>query len=323
MWRLTIKVACAIVVFAALSFAQTGRLTEAEGLKAVERATNPTAKLAAAEEFVKRFPQSKHRREIATLVAWEILVEQDGTVAVTLFERAQSIFTTEEEREIFKPLALGVYAAGDRPDEAFRLAAEKLSKDTDDVQVLVLMAEVGAKQLIKKNPKYADLALQYGLKAIDILESGKKPENMDQLIWGGYTGQVGQVYQHVAVLYLGRGEMEKPKTLLRKAIASSPYHPPYHAFLARVLKIEYEKEKAANDLLPEGQQKHETQKRLNQTLDTIIDEYAQAVGMSTGRPEYQAAMQQMIPDLTRYYKERNNQSTQGLQQLIDKYKPGK
>jgi hypothetical protein len=90
-----------------------------------------------------------------------------------------------------------------------------------------------------------------------------------------------------------------------------------------VLQVEYEKEKAANDLLPEGQQKQETQKRLDNTLDTIVDEYAQAVGMSIGRPDYQAAMQQMIPDLTRYYKERNNQSTQGLQKLIDKYKPGK
>jgi hypothetical protein len=39
-----------------------------------------------------------------------------------------------------------------------------------------------------------------------------------------------------------------------------------------------------------------------------------------GRQEYVQLMQQVIPDLTTYYKYRNNQSTKGLQQLINKYR---
>jgi len=76
----------------------------------------------------------------------------------------------------------------------------------------------------------------------------------------------------------------------------------------------------AYEALPEGKEKKETLMRLDAMLDTIIDAYARAAALATGRPEYQTLMQQVIPDLTNYYKYRNNQSTKGLQQLIDKYK---
>ena len=72
--------------------------------------------------------------------------------------------------------------------------------------------------------------------------------------------------------------------------------------------------------MPDGKQKQEALKKLDAVLDTIIDAYARAAGLATGRPQYQALMQQVIPDLTNYYKYRNNNSTKGLQQLIEKHR---
>ncbi|HLE63208.1 MAG TPA: hypothetical protein VI750_08720, partial [Pyrinomonadaceae bacterium] len=73
--------------------------------------------------------------------------------------------------------------------------------------------------------------------------------------------------------------------------------------------------------MPEGKEKTEMLAKLQGMIDSIIDSYARVVALSTGKPEYQALLQQVMPDLTSYYKYRHNQSVEGLQQLIDKYKP--
>lgn len=127
--------------------AQTTQLTEEEALSAITRATNLSTKLAAAEEFVARFPKSTSRLKAAELVAAEILKVRNGTVAITLVERAQTIFTAAEELEIFQPVALEAYATGNRPNDAFKLAAELLAKNPDDVEILVQMTSAGIAEI--------------------------------------------------------------------------------------------------------------------------------------------------------------------------------
>src|SRR5215211_7083480 len=108
--KLVMKALLIAAVSGETLLAQTNQLTEAEALLAITVATNPSTKLAAAEEFVARFPKSASRLKAAELVAAEILKVRNGTVAITLVERAQSIFTADAEREIFKPVALEAYA---------------------------------------------------------------------------------------------------------------------------------------------------------------------------------------------------------------------
>ena len=81
--------------------------------------------------------------------------------------------------------------------------------------------------------------------------------------------------------------------------------------------------KAATDYksMPESAEKPAALKRVEGLIDQIIDAYAHAVALGSGKPEHQAMMQQLTTDLTDYYKFRHNNSTEGLQQLIDKYKP--
>jgi tetratricopeptide (TPR) repeat protein len=299
--------------------AQSG--TEAEALAAVKRATNPTTKLAAAEDFVARFPNSNARVNVAEIVADEILKIKNGSVALALLERARAVFTSEREQEILKPAALEAYAIGNRADDAFALAGEMLAKNPDDLQVLIRMTSAGADETRKKNRKYAEVSLQYGLKAISVIETGKQTGNVDEQTWALLKDNLAQLYQQTAILYLVVGNAEQAKTRLNKASVLSPRDPSNFALLARVLTADYLSQRDAFDAMPDGNSKQEMQKKLDSVLDALIDAYARAAGLATGRAEYQTLLQQVIPDLTTYYKLRHNQSLKGLQQLINRYRP--
>lgn len=311
------------ILAAEIVCAQTHQLTEAEALTAITLATNPSTKLAAAEEFINRFPKSSSRIKAAELVAAEILKVKNGTVAITLVERAQSIFTAEEEREILKPVALEAYATGNRANDAFKLAAELLTKNPDDLNVLVQMTSLGADEVRKRNREHADVALQYGLKAITLVEGKPKPSRRnDDLSADGPTPEVdlAQLYQQTAILHLGSGNVDEARSRLTRATELRPDDPSNFALLGRVIHADYVKQMEAYEAMPDGKQKQETLTKLDALLDTIIDAYAHAAALATGRPQFQTLLQQVIPDLTTYYKYRHNQSIQGLQELINKYK---
>jgi len=280
---------CVLVVSQNVIQAQT----EADALTAIKLATNPTTKLTAAEDFIARFPNSNARLTIAELVSAEILKVRDGAVALALLERARAIFTTDQEREVFKPVALGAYALGDRPDDAFALASEMLAKNPDDLSVLVRMTQVGSEEARKRNRKHTEVALQYGLKAIALIEAGTT-----------HKADLAQLYQQTAILYLSAGNTEEAKSHFTKASTLAPQDPSNFALLGRVISADYVAESKSNQIV----------------LDSIIDAYVRAAALATGRPEYQALLQQVIPDLTTYYKQRHG-SIKGLQQLINRYKP--
>jgi hypothetical protein len=61
-------------------------------------------------------------------------------------------------------------------------------------------------------------------------------------------------------------------------------------------------------------------KKAQEQLDRVIELYAQAVALAEGKAEYKQISDQLAPDLQSYYKYRHNGSTDGLQQLLDKYK---
>jgi len=306
------------VVAQGAAFAQS---TEADALAAIKLATNPTTKLTAAEDFVAKFPNSNERIHVAEVIANDILKIKNGAVALALLERARAVFTSEQEKEILKPAALEVYAIGNRPDDAFALAREMLAKNPDDLNVLVRMTDAGTEETRKKNRKYADVSLQYGLKAIALIEADKKPANVDDQTWALQKDNLAQLYQQTAILYLAAGNTGEASARLTKATKLSPLDPSNFALLARVINADYLLQMDAYEAMPEGRSKQETQRKLDGVLDSMIDAYAQAAGLATGHAEYQPLLQQVIPDLTVYYKRRHNESIKGLQQLINRYRP--
>ncbi|HET6978321.1 MAG TPA: hypothetical protein VFI24_18460 [Pyrinomonadaceae bacterium] len=312
-----LQACCVIVVLSATIVAQS--LNEADALKAITLATNPTTKLTAAEDFIAKFPNSTARLSVAETIATELRKIKNGTVALALLERAQAIFKQDNEREIFKPVALEIYTIGNRPDDAFALAADLLAKNPDDVHVLMLITLVGTEEARKRNRKYSDISLQYGLKAIALLEANQKPPDVADHIWALQRGNLDKLYQQTAILYLAAGNTQEATVRLTKASRLSPRDPSNFALLARIINADYLVQNEAYEAMTDGKSKEETRKKLDTLLDSIIDAYARAAGLATGRVEYQALLQQVIPDLTAYYKYRN-QSTKGLKQLIDRYR---
>lgn len=292
---------------------------EAQALAAIKLATNPTSKLAAAEDFIAKFPKSDERLHIAQLIAVEILKIKDAHVALALLDRAKAVFTSEQEREILKPVALEAFTIGGRADDAFALTSEMLAKNPDDLNVLVRITSAGAEEARKKNQKYADVSLQYGLKAIAIIEKGDKPSNLDEQTWSTHKTNLGQLYQQTAILYLAAQNEEEAKTRLKRASELSPRDPANFALLGRVINSDYLAQMKSYEEMPDGVQKQEALRKVEAVLDTVIDAYARAAGLATGRAEYQPLLQQMILDLTTYYKYRHK-STKGLPELINKYR---
>lgn len=316
--RVLVNAFCVFVVSSAAVSAQS--ITEADALTAIKLATNPTTKLTAAEDFIAKFPNSTARLSVAEVIAGEILKIKNGAVALALLERAQAIFTSDNERDVLKPAALEAYVIGNRAENAFALAAEMLATNPDDIQVLTRMAKAGADEASKKNRKYVDISLQYGLKAIALLEANTKPASVADEAWALQRGKLDQLYQQTAILYLTLQNTDEAKERFTKASMLAPQDPANFAFLARVINAEYLVQKDAYDAMKDGKSKQDAQKKLEGLLDSMIDAYARAVGLATGRVEYQAILQSVIPDLTNHYKTRHNQSIKGLQELINRYR---
>ena len=296
---------------------------EMQALNNINSMTDPAAKLAAVEAFMKKYPKSEARLQIAERVAEDIAKLKDATQAIALAEKAQTVFTTEPELGIIKTVTLEAYAGGNRADDAFRMAAEILAKNPEDVHVLVLMTQTGTDEVKKKNPKYAPQSLLYGVKAIELIEANKKPANMNDASWDIHKSALPQLYEQTAILNLVAGNAVEAKQRLIKSTSLAPTEPSGFALLGLLLNDEYIQLAGGYKAMPEGKPKEEMLKRLEGILDNVIDAYAHTVALATGRPGFEGMLKQVSDDLTSYYKYRHNQSTEGLQQLIDKYKaPG-
>lgn len=313
---------CAFLV-PILATAQVQRTpTEAEVLAIVKSATNPTLKLAAAEDFVARFPNSGARSSIAELITGEILTVRDGAVALALLERAHAIFTTEQEREILKPAALHAHVTNGKLDHAFAVAKEILATDPENLRVLMLMNQAGISEGLRRELKLIEQALQYGLTAISIIEKGIKPAKISDEAWSMHKAEVWFCYRNTSILYLAlpTPNLEESKKLSRKATLLKPLEPFNFALLGMAFDREYDIQRQVYEKMPDGPAKQEARKKLDSTLDSIIDAWAKAIGLATGQPRYQDLITTFVPTLMKYYRLRNNDSAAGLQALINKYR---
>jgi len=311
-----------IVLVCTLSSAQQSPITtspEEIAFAAVSEATNPAARVAAAEDFVTKFPTSAQRPKIAALVSEHLTILRNPEIAMSLLDRARAIFTSPTEWETLKPAALSVYISADRTDEAFALAADLLSRKPYEFWILSKLTYLGAREAKNRNLKYASVSQLYALRAIEIIEKDQRKSGITEEDSSQAKAQLAGLYQQVAIIKLAEEKPSEAKLQFKKAIQLNALDPSNFALLGRVLSSEYENLTARYEAMPEDVSKQTAKKKLETMIDEIIDAYAHAAGLATGKEQYQLLLQQVIPDLTRLYRYRHN-STAGLQQLIDKYK---
>jgi tetratricopeptide (TPR) repeat protein len=287
---------------------------------AINSAADAPAKLTAAEAFVKKYPKSTARFGTANFVAGQIAQVSDVAQRLSLAEKFQKIFTEAEELNVIRQVILDAYVDANRVDDAFNLASTMLGTQPEDLRVLIEMTRTGTEAAKRQNAKYVAKSQQYGLKAIELIEANKKPANMDDATWAKLTTVLPQLYQQVGMLSLFSGNSAEGRARLEKAATLDPNDPVNYALIASLLDEDYQKMAQTYQQMPASQQKEDMLKRINEQMDKTIDAYAHAVGLSTGRPEYQQLQNQALQSLTPYYKYRHNQSIEGLQPLIDKYK---
>ncbi len=294
---------------------------ETKAIAKITRAPDTAAKILAAGEFLKKYPKSSLRAQVAAQLAREIGQLQDAPKRVSLFENLLTVFKEPSDAELINPFLIDAYIASDRTDDAFRVGADAIAKNPGDLTTLTNLAIIGVNQVKKNNPKYAQQSQSYGAKAIELIEAGKKPDSFDDARWAEYQKvMLPQLYQGMGVLAMVSGNRTDARAKLEKAVALNSADPFNHFLLGAMLNDEYTQKAQEFQKQSPGPLKDVKLKEAEALIDNVIEIWARVVGMSDGKPQYQQLHDQVLQDLQSYYKYRHGGSVDGLQQLIDKYK---
>jgi hypothetical protein len=292
---------------------------ERKAAEKITKAKGPEARLQAAAEFVQKFPQSTLRPQVVEGLAAEIANTQDAQLRTSLAETYAAIFTGPGEAERLTPILLDTYVKAGRAEDAFRLGSQWLAKNPDDAHTLYSLAIVASNEAIKGNNAYAAQGRQYGARAAELIEADKMPAGGDAAKWAAFkTEALPTVYRATGIIALKNNDRAAARQLLEKAIAHKSTDPGVFLVIADLLNQDYELTAKQYTVAAAGE-KEALRKKADEQLDRVIESYAQAIAVSEGNPQYQPAATALRENLTTYYKYRHN-STDGMQQLIDKYK---
>jgi hypothetical protein len=286
----------------------------------IDKAKGAEAKIQAAAEFLKKFPQSSLRPTVAQVVAAEVANTADPQLKISLAETYLSLFTAPGEADRMNALLLDAYISSERPEESFRAAGPWLQQHPDDVDVMRRLATIALNASIRGNNTFLAQGRQYGLKALELLEADKRPAEFEAAQWPEYrTKWVPALHREVGVIAFRTGDRAAAKTHLEKAAELKHPDPAVYLILSDMANEEYDTLAKQYTVAAAGE-KDAALKRAQASLDRVIELYAQTLAMTEGNAQYEPARAQLRQDLEKYYKFRNNGSTDGLQQLIDKHK---
>ena len=287
-------------------------------------ATDPAAKWKAVVELIKKYPKTEVRPRVAQAAADQIADLKDPNQQLTFAQQYQTIFNQPAEEELIVPVLIGAYADTNQPDQAFTKGADFLSRHPDSLPVLVELLSIGSIEVKKQNAKFVTQAIQYGTHAAELFEADKKPANVDDARWKDYkTATLPGIYQSLGLLYYASGNRAEAKARYAKASQLAPSDPFNLMMLAGLTNQEYQDAAKHYQTMPAGAARDEELKKVQALLDAVIDSYAHAIAISEGNATLQQVRQQYLGDLETYYKYRHGGATDGMQQLIDKYKTAK
>ncbi|HYG08500.1 MAG TPA: hypothetical protein VD835_00870 [Pyrinomonadaceae bacterium] len=294
---------------------------ELKAARAIEAAADVPAMLAAANEFLQKYPKSPLRPQVAPLVAARVGQIADPAQRIAQSESYLKLFTAPADAELVNQHLLSAYTEANRLDDAFALAPKAIDKSFDPVAAMINLTRAGLTEARNQNLKYVAPSRQTALKAIALIESGKKPEAVPDATWNDYkTRWHWQLYQWVAMLSLAAGDKADAKARLTSAIGLNPHDPINYVLLSTMANDEYQRLAQAHKAAPAGAEKDALLKQAEAQMDEVIDAYAHAVALTEGDAQYDTMRAGLRADLESYYKYRHNNSSDGLQALIDKYK---
>ena len=287
----------------------------------IESAPDAAAKLQAAGEFVKKYPKSELRSQVSSYVLGQLYSLPDPAQRITLAESFRAQFNEPGEINQAVPLLVDAYIAAKRIDDAFRVGAPWLAQNPEEAGVLTVLALYGTDEVKRNNPKYMQQSIEYGVKAIELIEADKKPAGMTDEQWSkNKASWLPQLYQSMGILAMVSGKTDDALSRLQTATAHNPSDPFNYYLIGNIKNDAYQQLAKQYQGLPPGRTQDEMLKKINAQLDEVIDLYARTVALASGRAEFKQLHDAVLQDLQSYYKFRHNNSTEGLQKLIDKHK---
>jgi hypothetical protein len=205
--------------------------------------------------------------------------------------------------------------------EGYELGKQILATEPENPKVLVDLGSNGYLVAPLKNPTLTADALNYATKALQMIESGKTIDDWQPL-----------PSKDVAVAYLnytiGTITLEKdPSTALKNLIKAAQFETPLkkspytYAYIAGAyetgpyakLSEQYKTMYSGKDETPDSKL---MLANINQLIDRMIDAYARAVALAGTDPKFTTAKTGWNDSLTQWYKYRNGDKTEGMDQLI-------
>lgn len=293
---------------------------EAAAAKAVETAVDINAKFVAAADFLKKYPKSGSRKRLAEYMLDQVFDVKEPNEELVQAQKYGTVFTEASEVNDSKTALIDAYIKLKRYDEAFSTAAAYLTTNADDILILTNLTITGTELAKQKNVKFVGVSKQYGAKAIELIETDKKPAAMDAAFWSKQKATLPQLYQEMGLISLMEQNFPEAQAKLEKAAQLNPADPFNYVLLSSITNDQYQKLALAYKDMPAGKEKEDQLQKATALLDKVIDQYAHAVALAEGKPQYQPLHDQLLEDLQAYYKFRHQNSTEGLQKLIDGYK---
>ena len=207
----------------------------------IDKAQGPEAKLQAGAEFVKKYPKSALRPQVAQEVAQEIANTQDNQLKISLAQTYLGFFNDPSEAALVNDALLNAYINGGHTDEAFKMGAERLAKNPEDIDLLRGLAIIASNETIKGNNAYAAQGQQYGQKAIELLEADKRPAGVDDAKWAAYkTDALLSLYRATGVTAFKTGDTATAVARLEKAAALHSTDPGVYLLLGNLNYDKYD-----------------------------------------------------------------------------------
>lgn len=204
--------------------------------------------------------------------------------------------------------------------EAYKMGADLLAKNPDDLKVLIGLGTNGY-LVVAKNPELAPQALGYARKALQLIEGGKTLDN-----WGPLTNK------ETALAYLnftaGTLTLEKdPSNALKNLIQAAQFETPLkkspftYAYIAGAYETgPYAKQSEAYKTVYLGKDETPESKlalaNINQLVERMVDGYARAVALAGADANFAKQKPVWQESLTTWYKYLHNNTTDGMDQYV-------
>lgn len=203
--------------------------------------------------------------------------------------------------------------------EAYALGKEILATEPENLKVLVDLGANG--YLVASNPSLAAESLEYAKKSLQMLDAGKTLDDWQPLT----SKDFGVAYLNYTI---GALSLEKdPSTALKNLLKAAQFETPLkkspytYAYIAGAYETgpyakqseEYKVKFQGKDETPESKL---ALANIHQLVDRMIDAYARAVALAATDAKFAQAKTGWNESLTTWYKFRNGDKTDGLDQLV-------